>query len=153
MKDDDLKLSKEDKIAIVRQYMIEHPKHWEYGYGAGLIKYFKQKHNVVIQAPYISKLIDEVKEQWRDAEARVYEKSQIIQMHMDIHSRFKSDGNIQVKTLIEIGKLQGDYVEKHELSGGLKIEGLYPSLSDEDRGRLDVALSALVEQDKKKSKK
>lgn len=119
------KLSRKDKVKIVRDAIIKQPRYWGYGWNKAVMEYFKKEHDLEFHDSYFSKLKTEAIEEMKNDKSISLGKETLIDMHLSIYQNKNSTAVDKTRSLIEIGKLQGDYEEKlriteDETNGELK---------------------------------
>lgn len=109
------KLTHKEKVAIVRDVLIERPRYWAYGWNRDIIKLFKKKFEITFKDSYISKLKKETLNQMKDDKKVILTKEKLIEMHIRIFEKYPFAID-KTRSLIEIGKLEGHYEEKLKIS-------------------------------------
>jgi hypothetical protein len=103
------KLSKKEKLAIVRDIIIKMPNYRKYGFNRAVINIFKKNHGITISDRDISEYIKDVEKQWQEADDIKTSKAQLKEMLMNVYETHKIFPHAQIRSLREIGKLDGHY--------------------------------------------
>ena len=135
-------LTKKDKLAIVRSIIIRMPNYREYGFNRNVIKVFKKEHGITLTDRDISGYIKEIEEAWIEVENITTSKSQLKEMLFNIYAHNRKNPNAQIRSLREIGKLDGHY----KLDVNLNIA----NIPEEKAKKLEEIFGA---REKKKEKK
>ena len=121
------KLNHKDKIAIIRDVIIAKPRYWAYGYNRAIIQLFKDKFGIRHSDSAMSKLKEEAIKQIETDKKIIIAKEKLIEMHMKIFEDAENPVD-KTRSLYEIGKLSGHYVDKVE--GEIDMKNLQVVFSD-----------------------
>lgn len=136
------KLSKKDKLAIVRYYMIENPCVKRYGYNKGIITLFKKKYKIVITDDAVSRLKAEVDEELLKENDIKEGRTKILEMFKNLYEEAERINDKRL-ILVEIAKIEKLYEEQFKITGS--IAGI---TKEELEGMKDEAIK-LLNKDKK----
>ena len=125
------KLTHKDKLAIVRDNIIQKPRYWAYGYNRAIIRMIDEKFGEKIGDDVMSKLIKSVLAEMELEKTIKMNKEKLIEMHLNIFERSENSVD-KTRSLIEIGKLSGHYIEN------IKVENV-------DDDKLDKLAHEIIE--------
>lgn len=125
------KLTHKDKLAIVRDVIIQKPRYWAYGYNRAIIRMIDEKFGEKIGDDVMSKLIKSVLAEMELEKTIKMNKEKLIEMHLNIFERSENSVD-KTRSLIEIGKLSGHYIEN------IKVENV-------DDDKLDKLAHEIIE--------
>lgn len=145
-----VKLTKKEKVSIVRKLVSNMPNYREYGFNRAVIKVFQEAYGVTIKDCDISKYLKEIEKSWQESKNILVTKQQLKDMLMRIYQNNSDTPHAQIKSLQEIGKLDGHYIEKVQHSGETSQVVIY---SIPDNGRNPVKRKKRVKKNKKPPKK
>jgi len=105
-----IKLTMKEKVSIVRDALIQHPRYWAYGWNRSVIKHFKKEYDINITESYLSKLKKKALKQIEEDKSIVITKQKLVEMHLNDYEGSKKQVD-KTRCLTEIGKLEGHYIE------------------------------------------
>lgn len=102
-------LTKQEKIALVRDVMIRMPDYKRYGYNRKIIDLIRKQTGITLIDNDITRCIDAIEKQWQEGETIKYSKEKIIEMFAGLYESKDAKPNDKRMVLQEIGKLEGHY--------------------------------------------
>ena len=112
------KLSKKEKLDIVRQIIIDNPNTRKYGYNKAAIAMIREKFKVEITDDAMSRLISEVKEEFQKEQDIREGKGKVIAMFQNLYEKAERINDKRL-ILVEIAKLDKLYEEQIKLTGSI----------------------------------
>jgi hypothetical protein len=131
------KLSRKNRLKIVRDILLTRPDYKKYGFNRQAIKLIQEKFNYKVTDAEMSKLIRIVEEQWETESSIRIGKTKVLEMYTDIFEK-SEDPWVKLKTLQEIGKISGLYIEKLQIDQSLTGDKLNDMAEKIIKERIDA---------------
>jgi hypothetical protein len=111
-------LQSADKKAIILQEMLRVKNYKRRGFNVGILKLFKEEYGTDITESGVSRIIKSIEENWKESVSTVITKTEIVKKFLNIYEIAMEKGQLLIatKNLSEIGKIEGFYIEKQELT-------------------------------------
>ena len=103
-----VKLSYGDKKAIIRDILVKYPNYKRYGFGKMVQGYFRENYGLAIKHYTVSKIITQIKNEWKEADEVVYSKTQAFD-ELDYIFEKTADERLKVLIVLEKSKMEGHY--------------------------------------------